>query len=96
MLRSCRPLSPLWSTERCSGSSPGSAFLQLWVPGELSGPQGAPAAPSSSCSQGALISVSSKLSPKGGELLFALIVARFDCSGSCTCVSTALFLQGGG
>lgn len=73
---SYRPLSPCWSAERCSGPSPTSSFLQLWVLGEPSGAEGVPAAPSSRCNQGALNSVSSEPPPKGGELLSALIVGK--------------------
>lgn len=74
---SYRPLSPCWRAERCSGPSPASSFLQLWVLGEPSGAEGVPAALSSSCNQAALFSISSELPPpKGGELLSALIVAK--------------------
>lgn len=73
------PLQALPSSSSCS-------LLQLSVLGEQSGAEGAPVGPSSSCSQVVLISVSSEPSPKGGELISALIAARFDGSGSCTCV----------
>lgn len=53
------------------------------VLGELPGVGGAPVGPSSSCSQVALIPDGSEPSLKGGELVSALIGARFDGSGSC-------------
>lgn len=67
-------------------SSSSRSLLRFPVLGEPSGAEGAPAGSSSSCSQVALISDSSEPSPKGGELVFALIAARFDGSGSSTCV----------
>lgn len=72
---SCRPPSPRWSTEPCSGSSPGSAFLQLLLPPPAlrAGAQGALVGPCSDCSQVGLISDSSEPSPKGGELVSVLI-----------------------
>lgn len=62
------------------------SLLLLSVLGEPSGAEGDPVGPSSSCSQVVWISDSSEPSPKGGELISALIAARFDGSGSSSCV----------
>lgn len=59
-------------------SSSSRSLLQPAALGEPLGTEAAPGGPSSSCSQAALISVSSEPSPKGGELVSALIAARFD------------------
>lgn len=77
-------------------SSSSYCLLQLSALGEPAGAEGAPVGPSSSCSQVALISDSCEPSRKGGELVSALIAARFDGSGSCTSVNTASLLVGEG